>query len=268
MILSFTNQKGGVGKTTTVLNLGTFLALKGKKVLLVDLDPQANLTSGIGYKPEKKLSPKKDAGTFKTKKTPNIYDIMIKKSKIPEAFVSTEIENLFLVPSSLDLAGAEIELVNMMSRESILKKALKDIKAYYDYILIDCPPSLGLLTINALVAADKVIIPIQSEYFALEGLSQLLKTVEMIRNTLNRTLKIGGVIITMFDSRTRLSKAVEDEVKIYFKKRVFRSRIPRNVKLSESPSYGKPIVLYDETASGSIAYRKLADEFIKRFDEK
>ncbi|MDD3648169.1 MAG: AAA family ATPase [Candidatus Dojkabacteria bacterium] len=266
MILSFTNQKGGVGKTTTVLNLGTFLALKGKKVLLVDLDPQANLTSGIGYRPEKKHSPRND--TFKTKKTPTIYDIMIKKSKIPEAFVSTDIENLFLVPSSLDLAGAEIELVNMMSRESILKRALKDIKTYYDYILIDCPPSLGLLTINALVAADKVVIPIQAEYFALEGLSQLLKSIEMIRNNLNRTLKIGGVIITMFDSRTRLAKAVEDEVKVYFKKKVFRNKIPRNVKLSEAPSHGKPIVIYDETAPGSIAYRKLADEFIKRFDRK
>ena len=265
MIFSFTNQKGGVGKTTTVLNLGAYLAQKGKKVLLIDLDPQANLTSGIGYKPSLKSISSDNESSLQRKKRPTIYDVMIKKSQIPEAFIATKIDNLFLVPSSLDLAGAEIELVNMMSREAILKKALKDIKNYYDYIFIDCPPSLGLLTINALVAANEVIIPIQSEYFALEGLSQLLKSIEMIKSNLNRTLKIGGVLITMFDARTNLSREVEGEVHKFFKEKVFKTTIPRNVKLSESPSFGKPISLYDEKAPGSIAYNKLSKEFIKRY---
>ncbi len=259
MIFSFTNQKGGVGKTTTVLNLSAFLAKKGKKVLLIDLDPQANLTSGIGYRlPQEKKD--KD-------KSPTIYNVLIENQNISSAFKSTKIENLFLVPSSLDLAGAEIEIVNKISRENLLKKALKQIRQQYDYIFIDCPPSLGLLTINALVAASKIVIPIQCEYFALEGLSQLSKSIDMIRKNLNRTLQVGGVILTMYDARTKLSKAVEEEVRKFFKKKVFKTVIPRNVKLSEAPSYGKPIILYDKTAPGSIAYEKISDEFIERFNK-
>jgi chromosome partitioning protein len=265
VIFSFTNQKGGVGKTTTVLNLGAFLAKQGKKILLVDLDPQANLSSGVGYTPSLKKDPEEEKEPIEKKKRPTIYDIVVGDAKIPKAFVATKIDNLFLVPSGLDLAGAEIELVGKMSRESILKKALRDIKDYYDYVFIDCPPSLGLLTINALVAAQKVVIPIQCEYFALEGLSQLAKTIEVVKNDLNRNLRVGGAVLTMFDARTRLSKAVEEEVREFFGKKVFKTVIPRNVKLSEAPSYGKPIILYDQNASGSIAYQKLAEEFTKRF---
>jgi len=260
MIFSFTNQKGGVGKTTTVLNLGAFLAEKGKSVLVVDLDPQANLTSGLGISVVSH-----DGTSLGDENKHSIYDVMLENKKIPNVFKATDIENLFIIPSSLDLAGAEIELVNMMSRESILKKALRKIEDHYDYIFIDCPPSLGLLTINALVAAHRVMIPIQCEYFALEGLSQLAKTIEMIRNNLNKSLQVGGVVLTMYDARTKLSKAVQDEVISFFKKKVFSSVIPRNVKLSEAPSYGQPITLYDENALGSIAYKRLAEEFIERF---
>ena len=264
MIFSFTNQKGGVGKTTTVLNLGPFLAKKGKKVLFVDLDPQANLTSGIGYSNKTIDDYQNNSSRTINSQKPTIYEVIIGLNKISEAFVSTKIENLFLIPSSLNLAGAEIELVNKMSRESLLKRALRDINEQYDYVFIDCPPSLGLLTINALVAAQKIIIPIQTEYFALEGLTQLARTIEMIRRNLNRTLQVGGAVLTMFDARTNLSKAVENEVRKFFKRKVFDTVIPRNVKLSESPSYGKPIVLYDKNAPGSLAYKNLADEFIKR----
>lgn len=265
MIFSFTNQKGGVGKTTTVLNLGAFLAKKGKSVLLIDLDPQANLTSGIGHKPSLKNESGEEVGPKMTKRTPTVYDVIIGASKIPAAFVATKIENLFLVPANLDLAGAEIELVSKMSREFLLKNALKDIKDYYDYIFIDCAPSLGLLPINALVAAQKIIIPIQCEYFALEGLGQLVRTIEMLKSNLNSTLQVGGVVLTMYDKRTRLSKAVEDEVRRFFKGKVFKTVIPRNVRLSEAPSYGEPIFLYDEKAPGAFAYKKLADEFEKKF---
>lgn len=261
MIFSFANQKGGVGKTTSVLNLGAFLAAKGKKVLLVDLDPQANLTSGLGCG----TSSSGIAGDQRVEERLSVYHMLIEKRKPSEIFLSTNIKNLFLIPSSLDLAGAEIELVNQFSRESILKRALTSIAAQYDYVFIDCPPSLGLLTINALVAAQRVVIPIQCEYFALEGLGQLARTISMIKNNLNRTLVVGGVILTMFDKRTKLSKAVEDEVREFFKAKVFEAVIPRNVKLSESPSYGKPIILYDKNAPGSLAYKKVADEFVKRF---
>jgi len=263
MIFSFTNQKGGVGKTTTALNLGAFLAKSGKKVLLVDLDPQANLSSGLGHvnvDPQDVMSKDKSK-----KKRPTIYEVLIGKSTISKAFTSTKVKNLFLVPSSLDLAGADIELASRFSRESLLKTMLKDIAGQYDYIFIDCPPSLGLLTINALVAAQRIIIPVQCEYFALEGLSQLAKSVELIKSSLNRTLQVGGVVLTMYDARTKLSKAVVDEVKQFFKGKVFDAIIPRNVKLSEAPSYGQPIHMYDKSAPGSLAYKRLAYEFLERF---
>ena len=254
MVFTFSNQKGGVGKTTTVLNLGAILAEKGKKVLLVDLDPQANLTSGLGMK------------KIDEEKTESIYDVLLNNKNISEVFISTQIKNLFLVPSNIDLAGAEIELVGKISRETILKEQIKKIEDQYDYVFIDCPPSLGLLTINALVAANKVIIPIQCEYFALEGLSQLVNTINLIKRGLNRGLLIGGVILTMYDARTKLSKAIEEDVKKHFSAKVFDTLIPRNVTLSESPSFGEPISVYDRNALGFVAYHKLAHEFISRFD--
>lgn len=266
MILAFTNQKGGVGKTTTALNLGVYLANNGRKVLLVDIDPQSNLTSGIGYippEPKEDLSENENIEVKKASQT--IYDVLIGKSTVHEVFVSTNIENLFLLPASIELAGAEIELVSMMSRELILKKALKALKDYYDYILIDCPPSLGLLTINGLVAAQNVIIPVQCEYYALEGLGQLVKTIQKVRNGLNRNLEIGGVVLTMYDKRTRLSKQVKDEVAKFFGNKVFKTIIPRNVQLSEAPSFGQPISIYEPKSPGAIAYEKLAKEIIKRF---
>ncbi len=259
MIFSFTNQKGGVGKTTTVLNLGASLSKMGKKILLLDLDPQANLTSGIGYKQKGK------AGEKHPEERPTAYDVLVKNAPISKAFVGTKIENLYIIPSSLDLAGAEIELVNKISRESLLKKTLRQVESQYDYVFIDCPPSLGLLTINALVASQRVIIPIQCEYFALEGLSQLAKTVDMIKKNLNSTLRVGGVVLTMYDARTKLSKEVTNEVKSFFKNKVFKTIIPRNIKLSEAPSHGVPILMYEEKAPGAVAYKKLAKEFVERF---
>lgn len=262
MIFSFTNQKGGVGKTTTVLNLGAFLAAKGKKVLLIDLDPQANLSSGLGLG---SISFEKTFTNKRKKRRPTIYDVIIGNSTIQESFIASDIENLFLVPANIDLAGADIELVNKLSRESLLKNVLKGVDNNYDYIFIDCPPSLGLLTINALVAAQKIMIPVQCEYFALEGLSQLARSVEMIKGNLNKTLQVGGVVLTMYDARTKLSKAIVNEVRKFFKKKVFKTIIPRNVRLSEAPSYGLPIILYDKKAPGSLAYKRLSDEFMKRF---
>lgn len=260
MIIAFSNQKGGVGKTTTVLNLGAYLAKRGKKVLLVDLDPQANLTSGIGYS----STPSQDKKLAETPKSNTIYDVLIGKTGIAEIFVSTQVENLFLVPSGIELAGAEIELVNMMSREQILKKRLHDIKEYYDFILIDCPPSLGILTINGLTAADQLAIPVQCEYFALEGLGQLMETYKMVRANLNQDLELMGVILTMYDSRTRLSKDTVKEVQKFFENKVFDTIIPRNVRLAESPSHGKPISLYAKSSEGAKAYDKLAKEFVKK----
>ncbi len=254
------NQKGGVGKTTTAINLGSLLAKHGKKVLLLDLDPQANLTSGVGFE---KVS-KSDWSNSTESPYPSIYDVLTKKSKLSAVFVPTNIKNLFLVPSHLSLAGAEIELVSQMSRESILRKALEAFTETFDYIFIDSAPSLGLLTINAFVAADTIIVPIQCEYFALEGLGQLIETVSIVKN-LNPDIEIGGVVLTMFDSRTRLSAQVAHEVQSFFKDTVFSTIIPRNVRLSEAPSHGQPIDLYDMTSSGANAYEKLAKEFIKRF---
>jgi chromosome partitioning protein len=261
-VFVITNQKGGVGKTTTTINLGSYLASEGKKVLLIDLDPQANTTSGVGFT----WPAEKEITDEESKESPrkSIYEILIGEKEISEVFVSTNIKNLFLVPSHLSLAGAEIELVNAMSRETILSKAIDKVKDQYDYVFVDCPPSLGILTINALVAADKVIIPVQCEYFALEGLGQLLETIKLVKS-INPALELGGVILTMFDSRTKLSGQVADEVKKYFSELVFESTVPRNVRLSEAPSHGKPINLYDANSAGAIAYQKLAKEFIKRF---
>ncbi|MBD3363388.1 AAA family ATPase [Candidatus Dojkabacteria bacterium] len=254
MIISFANQKGGVGKTTTTINLGIYLAAAGKKVCLIDIDPQSNLTSGLGY----------GAHNSEEDNQKSIYDILVNKAKVEEVIFKTRFENIHLIPAHIELAGAEIELVNMVSRENSLKESLEAIKQNYDFILIDCPPSLGLLTINALTASDEIIIPVQTEYYALEGLGQLLNTVKLVKTKLNSNLKIGGVILTMYDARTNLSKQVSDEVEKVFGDKVFVSIIPRNVRLSESPSHGQPIKEYAPSSTGAKAYEKLAKEFIKK----
>jgi chromosome partitioning protein len=255
MIIAFANQKGGVGKTTTTLNLGVYLANKGKKVLLVDLDPQANLTSGLGIE-------KQELET-------SIYDVLMEEKEAAEVIRDIDQEagrasgTLRILPADIELAGAEVELVNSISRESILKNAIGEIKKDYDFVLIDCPPSLGLLTINALVAAACAIIPVQSEYYALEGLGQLLNTIGMVKKRLNRSLKILGVVITMFDARTNLSKQVAQELSENFQGKVFDTIVPRNIRLSEAPSHGQPISAYDPDSQGAIAYENLASELLE-----
>lgn len=242
------NQKGGVGKTTTVINLSACLANRGKRVLMLDIDPQGNTTSGVGID--------------KTKLEKTIYDVLINGDDPEECIVNTSRENLFILPSSVQLAGAEIELTEMNKRELKLKECIDRIKEKFDYIFIDCPPSLGLLSINALSAVDSVLIPIQCEYYALEGVSQLMNTIKLVKKGLNPDLDIEGVVLSMFDGRTNLSIQVVDEVKKYFRGKVYTTMIPRNVRLAEAPSYGMSIIEYDMKSKGAEAYIELADEFI------
>ena len=247
-VISVANQKGGVGKTTTTVNLSTLLAKKGKKVLLIDTDPQGNATSGLGVTKELELP---------------VYDILVGDTTFEETIEKTAIKNLSVCPSNISLAGAEVQLVSMMSREQRLKVKLDEIKDKFDYILIDCPPSLGLITLNAFTASDTVLIPVQCEYFALEGLGQLLNTVNLVKKHLNKNLEIEGALLTMYDARTNLSNQVVKEVKKYFEGKVYKTVIPRNVRLSEAPSYGMPISLYDPRSKGAKAYEKLSKEFLK-----
>jgi chromosome partitioning protein len=250
-VYALVNQKGGVGKTTTVINLGAYLAEAGQRVLLVDMDPQASTTSGIG------------AG--RNRETASIYEVLVKQDvSLHDVVVKTSLPNLSLVPSTQDLAAAEVELVDLPEREHRLWKAIESARAHHDYILIDCPPSLGLLTVNALVAADGVLIPVQCEYLALEGLSQLLNTIKRVRTRLNPKLDIAGVVLTMYDSRTRLAGAVVQDVRTHFPKQVFQTIIARNVRLSEAPSRGQSILEYDPTSPGALAYRALAEEVMSR----
>ena len=252
-IISVANQKGGVGKTTTTVNLSTILAKKGKKVLLIDADPQGNATSGLGL--EKDVEP-------------STYDILVNDTGLEEAMQKTIIKNLMICPANMNLAGAEVELVSMMSREQRLKEKVDIIKEKFDYILIDCPPSLGLITLNAFTASDSVLIPVQCEYFALEGLGQLLNTINLVKKHLNKSIKIEGALLTMYDIRTNLSNQVVKEVKKYFENKVYKTVIPRNVRLSEAPSYGMPITEYDPRSKGAKSYMKFAKEFLKVNEEE
>ena len=248
-VLAIANQKGGVGKTTTAINLSACLAQMGKKVLVIDIDPQGNATSGLGV----------DKRNLKC----SVYDVLIHDDEAKNAVIMTSVDGLFMIPSSIELAGAEIELVSLMARERMLATAIEPIKNDYDFVIIDAPPSLGLLTLNALAAADKVMVPIQCEFYALEGLSQLVKTINLVKKHINKDLVIEGVVLTMFDSRTNLSIQVVDEVKKFFKTKVHTVIIPRNVRLGEAPSHGKPITFYDPKCSGAEAYRDLADEIVE-----
>ncbi len=249
-IVSFINQKGGVGKTTTCVNVATYLAAYGKKVLLVDLDPQGNATTGVGvYKGE-------DINTF--------YDIVLDECPVTDAIQQTNIKGLDILPSNVDLAGSEVALVQRENREKVLKNTLNSVKDKYDYITIDCPPSLGLLTVNALTATDTIIIPIQCEFYALEGLTQLMNTVRLVKQHLNPEIEIEGVVLTMKDNRSNLVNEVADEIKKFFGRKVYNTVIPRNIRLAEAPSHGLPILIYDNRSTGAIAYQDLVIEFLKR----
>lgn len=249
-VFAITNQKGGVGKTTTAVNLGAYLAVLGKKVLVLDNDPQGNATSGLGFK--------------KSEVKKCIYDVLISEIPIEEVILPTQVPNLEAVPATIRLAGAEAELVGMMARDQRLRRSVEPVRNNYDYILIDCPPSLGNLTLNALAAADAVIVPIQCEYYALEGLSQLMKTLQLVQKYSNPTLTVEGVVLTMYDHRTNLSQQVAEEVRNYFQDRVYNAVIPRNIRLSEAPSHGLPINLYDGRSKGAESYFELAKEVINR----
>ena len=249
-IIAYANQKGGVGKTTTCVNLSAYLATKGKKVLLIDLDPQGNATSAVGLDKDKDVK--------------SIYNVIIGENYVEEVVKKSCIEGLDILPSEINLAGAEIELVSMDNRERVLKNILNRLKSSYDYICIDCPPSLGLLTVNALTACDSVLIPIQCHFFALEGLTQLMNTIKLVKKHLNQQIDVEGVVLTMKDNRSNLVNQVSEEIRKFFGKKVFNTVIPSNIRLAEAPSYGLPICKYDPKSKGGIAYKELTDEFLAR----
>jgi chromosome partitioning protein len=249
-VISFTNKKGGVGKTTTVVNMATYCADLGKKILLIDLDSQGNATTGLGFS--------------KSNLKKSVYSVLIDDEKVSANILPTEVPNLDILPANVDLTGAEVDIVYKRGREQLLKNAIKEVKDNYDYIFIDCPPSLGLLTINAWVASNSVIIPLQSEYYALEGVSQLMNTISMVKQHLNPSLVIEGVVITMYDGRALISKQITAEIKKFFKNKLYEIIIPRNVRLNEAPSHGKPIMLYDNKCVGARAYKALTEEFLSK----
>lgn len=248
-VIAICNQKGGVGKTTTAINLAVYLALSGKKILLIDIDPQGNATSGLGI----------NKHNIKT----SIYDLVIDEMDPRPIIITTGIDNLSLIPSTLSLTGAEVELVGIMGREYRLKKAISSLLSGYDFVLIDCPPSLGLLTVNALAAADSVLIPIQCEYYALEGLSQLVNTIRLVKDNINSNLEVEGVLLTMADYRTNLTNEVINEVRKFFAAKVYNTVIPRNIRLTEAPGFGKPIALYDKNSIGAQRYQEFANEMLE-----